>query len=1678
MTNSTRRNALDATMPSGQADKATTYKRTASPTTRKDALIKRRARPSAAVPSEPTEKPMERTPTRVPIDRLPHHSTAETLEFVVKTMTLIKTTARICPTETSIKIEGEIAIAVETSKTTKTTRTAPTRPTSIRRVAQEERRGAKTARRAAGQQPRSRAGKGANVETRTTMSLIPLRCRTSKTTSETKLLWTAAVRSPPDPDRDDKRDESFTTAKGTDPDHDDAFAPRGRDKDESFDDAPNDSGPDDEKPQGGTANDDAFDGDERGRGGFDDDSRQMDTNANGFDDPGRPANDDFGNAPAREDRNDDDRLDGGTNRDNGGFDEGFGGDRMERNVDDQGQGYQDQDRGRPLDSGVQGDDYGDPDSYDGNNGQDYANDYGNSNDNYGGQQNFDNQQDYGATGRDRDGNDYRQDNASGWDEDRAGLDATGDDGDWDDNQLREGDGLDAYEEREGRPLTPLPTAAELGLSEEEYHRHITALQKQTAADLADAHERLRDDDTPENRRALEKAQRAHEAALLIGQSHHDERKEDHEAVLDDPHASPEERHEAAWARHLAAENEVDVLPTLNKRQVKVRRAHAELDRDLNSARAQREVNNAQHALKEIDRERDKKHEDLKQRHGHLLQSGASDDDVQDSQQKPLEHRLDAAQESESDAARQLEDHRSHLQSVQERHRAGDASDEELTAARRAHRDAEARFAETARRRQHLQDKHDLESLHSESTPEERLRHHDAAERLLRHHQGKHAQAKSDHAATERHLAEHPDDPDARARVDAAKKRTDKHRDRAHEAAVHLRNSRHARLLDAERHAKENPDDPRTQESLRQHRAAHDEAVQHERDARKGTDHHHRHGLAVLSHDHAAAQLERHRRHHEEVRNRHDRGLASREELDAARHAHEAAEQHHASMSVHRKHLEDKVALHLEGRNEHHFAAGRLLRHHQDKHAQARADHAAAEQHLAEHPDDPDARARVDAAKKRTDKHRDRAHEAAVHLRNSRHARLLDAERHAKENPDDPRTQESLRQHRAAHDEAVQHERDARKGTVASQIITIVTVSPSSRTTTPRLNSSDADAITRRSGIAMTAASRLGRSSTRLAMLTKRPSSITRSGHLLRETRHKAGSTKHDDLLHRHRNALRRTLESHRAKLDQRQTRVSEAHRDLRRRQERLNDLQSSERADSPELRHAQDQHRAAAEHLEALEDRHARHEVKIKQLERTKTDFERDHHDRLNRRGEGKTRDAQERKLDDRKELDRTSKAMARSHHEHKETHKNRGQDDENPDARTAADEKNLAVAHAARDETHRHLEHAKRLLRHAHAEHRALPTESSKRAIYEAQAKHNAAETVHRAAREHYKRLHSREAEESHRNRKPLSESEHAIGTPEHDAVVHNHHRSISRLLKTHEKHAASSRASVEKHAADIRHHRSILSRHESSHPEHRHAREQLKHAEREHAHHVDRLREHEDKVAEFKAEKAALEKEHRDTFERHRADKARKRKAKVEAERKRVAEEKESRRRAKEEHEQNEHEARVEARKAKEHEEEVRHRRAEAAEAKKREHDEERHRQHKEEVERARAEREKERRRRHDEEEEKHRKAQEERRRHEEAEKEMHRRKREERKKAKAEAKRVAREKAEEKAKHKAEEKEREHRKHETEKAEHERKKAEEKAEREHRKAEHEHQEAERSRSRSRSHARSRGRSHSRHR
>jgi len=74
------------------------------------------------------------------------------------------------------------------------------------------------------------------------------------------------------------------------------------------------------------------------------------------------------------------------------------------------------------------------------------------------------------------------------------------------------------------------------------------LQERTGSDVDEARERLRYEDTEENRIALHEAESKHKAAVEHGEDHHRIHTDAHEDLLDDPMSTPEELHKAAISR--------------------------------------------------------------------------------------------------------------------------------------------------------------------------------------------------------------------------------------------------------------------------------------------------------------------------------------------------------------------------------------------------------------------------------------------------------------------------------------------------------------------------------------------------------------------------------------------------------------------------------------------------------------------------------------------------------------------------------------------------------------------------------------------------------------------------------------------------------------------------------------------------------------------------------------------------------------------------------------------------------------------------------------------------------------------------------------------------------------------------------------------------------------------------
>jgi len=108
-------------------------------------------------------------------------------------------------------------------------------------------------------------------------------------------------------------------------------------------------------------------------------------------------------------------------------------------------------------------------------------------------------------------------------------------------------------EKEGRrPQTPIPTADDLKISLEDYHHHLTSLQERTGSEVDEARDRLREEDTEENRKALSEAEARHGAATVHGQDHHLQHRDDHEELMDDPMSTPEEIHQAALSRKFCS----------------------------------------------------------------------------------------------------------------------------------------------------------------------------------------------------------------------------------------------------------------------------------------------------------------------------------------------------------------------------------------------------------------------------------------------------------------------------------------------------------------------------------------------------------------------------------------------------------------------------------------------------------------------------------------------------------------------------------------------------------------------------------------------------------------------------------------------------------------------------------------------------------------------------------------------------------------------------------------------------------------------------------------------------------------------------------------------------------------------------------------------------------------------
>ncbi|GAA5856197.1 hypothetical protein JCM5353_008209, partial [Sporobolomyces roseus] len=298
--------------------------------------------------------------------------------------------------------------------------------------------------------------------------------------------------------------------------------------------------------------------------------------------------------------------------------------------------------------------------------------------------------------------------------------------------------LRKIESKEQRRQTPIPTAAELNISLEDYHRHLTALQERTGSDVDEARERLRHEDTDENRIAFHEAEAKHKAAVEHGEDHHRSHTAAHHEALradleveraeanlkrckeeDDPIAIRQAR------QQLGAAHERQRLAHEDRKEAKkhVDTAAAALDSKTSSLEslhdpllashlsaiqardaAESEVSDRKATLESAHKSGDRRrieHAQSGLNEARLDLTKAKAEEKESKQGLSLHERTLVASQLHQDAAKDLEHHRRNAEAVDLN---PNATPQEKAAARHAHATAIKRHAAIENRHQHLKDK--------------------------------------------------------------------------------------------------------------------------------------------------------------------------------------------------------------------------------------------------------------------------------------------------------------------------------------------------------------------------------------------------------------------------------------------------------------------------------------------------------------------------------------------------------------------------------------------------------------------------------------------------------------------------------------------------------------------------------------------------------------------------------------------------------------------------------------------------------------------------------------------------------------------------------------------------------------------------------------------------------------
>ncbi|GAA6011011.1 hypothetical protein JCM11491_005907 [Sporobolomyces phaffii] len=408
-------------------------------------------------------------------------------------------------------------------------------------------------------------------------------------------------------------------------------------------------------------------------------------------------------------------------------------------------------------------------------------------------------------------------------------------------------------------------------------------------------------------------------------------------------------------------------------------ARDELRRDPNDADAQRRADRA---------ERD--HADAVQRE-HDARTRVGQD---------YRHAHDVASVLHFDAQGDLARSQDRLDEVKKRHAKGTATREEVDAAHARHSAHQARHDKSQARLEHLRHKAELHHPSSDQSHEDRL---NAATGVLHYHNRRIAELEPE-------LDANPDDPRLQAKLD-------KHVRGRHSAAAFARHFHRTELDVARDELRRDPNDADAQRRADRAERDHADAVQREHDARTrvGQDYRHAHDVASVLHFHAQGGLARSQDRLDEVKKRHAKGTATREEVDAAHARHSAHQARHDKSQARLEHLRHKAELHHPSSDQSHEdrlnAAMGVLHYHNRRIAEL-------EPELDANPDDPRLQAKLD-------KHVRGRHSAAAFARHFHRTELDVARDELRRDPNDADAQRRADRAERDHADAVQREHDAR-----------------------------------------------------------------------------------------------------------------------------------------------------------------------------------------------------------------------------------------------------------------------------------------------------------------------------------------------------------------------------------------------------------------------------------------------------------------------------------------------------------------------------------------------------------------------------------------------------------------------------------------------------------------------------